>query len=73
METQKRCGDCILSYLNVRSWHTYSVDKTTAPHRYTCIIAIPMTRLYANDAGAIVNHLHAMIKLPSSTLEDNQK
>ena len=31
---QERCGKPIsLSYLNIRSWLTYAVDKTTAPHR----------------------------------------
>ena len=31
---QERCGKPIsLSYLNVRSWRTYGLDKTTAPHR----------------------------------------
>ena len=40
--TQKRCGDCILFYLILRSWRTFLVDKTIAPHR-NCYI-VPLLR-----------------------------
>ena len=51
-----------LSYPKVRSWHTFSVDKTTAPHRWRYIVCLLGRVVYAYDVGAIVNHLYCMLK-----------
>ena len=51
-----------LSYPKVRSWHTFSVDKITAPHRWRYIVCLLGRVVYAYDVGAIVNHLYCMLK-----------
>ena len=59
---KKGVGNLFLSYLNVRSWRTYGLDKTTAPHRWRYIVCLLGRVVYAYDVGAIVNHLYCMLK-----------
>ena len=60
---KKGVGNLFLSYLNVRSWRTYGLDKTTAPHRWRYIVCLLGRVVYAYDVGAIVNHLYCMLKM----------
>ena len=67
--TQKRCEDRMMSYLILRSWRTFSTDKTTAPHRRAYTEA-PSGIGIATDVGAIVKLSSLLIKPPSLELED---
>ena len=57
------------SYLILRSWRTFSTDKTTAPHRKAYTEALSGMGI-ATDVGAIVKLSSLLIKPPSLELED---
>ena len=57
------------SYLILRSWRTFSTDKTTAPHRKAYTDSLSGVGI-ATDVGAIVNSSSLLFKPPSSRIED---
>ena len=57
------------SYLILRSWRTFSTDKTTAPHRKAYTDSLSGVGK-ATDVDAIVNSSSWKFKPPSSRIED---
>ena len=69
IEHEKGVRIVSLSYPNSRSWRTFAVDKTTAPHREAYTDSLSGVCI-AIDVGAIVKLSSLLIKPPSLELED---